>query len=82
MVTIQNLAFNPSTIQVKPGTKVTWVNHDQVTHNISFKSGPRITSSSLHNNQSFSYTFQIPGTFTYTCTTHPSMHGTVIVANA
>ena len=34
-VTIQNMAFNPSTLNVQVGTTVTWINKDTVTHDVS-----------------------------------------------
>jgi plastocyanin len=80
-VTIKNFAFSPSTITVKPGTKVTWVNHDEDAHTVSFQSNLRVASNPLQGNQSFSYTFQTPGTYRYICSIHPFMHGTVIVAS-
>jgi plastocyanin len=81
-VTIKNFAFSPSTITVKPGTRVTWVNHDEDAHTVSFQSNLKVASTPLQGNQSFSYTFQAPGTYAYICSIHSFMHGTVIVANA
>jgi plastocyanin len=81
-VSIKNFAFSPSRITVKPGTKVTWVNHDEDAHTVSFQSSLKVSSNPLQGNQSFSYTFEKPGTYNYICSIHPFMHGTVIVANA
>jgi plastocyanin len=81
-VAIKNFAFSPATITVKPGTRVTWVNHDEDAHTVAFQSSLKVASNPLQGNQSFSYTFQTPGTYTYICSIHPFMHGTVIVANA
>jgi plastocyanin len=81
-VTIKNFAFNPSTIRVRPGAKVTWVNHDEDAHTVTFQSNLKVASNPLQGNQSYSYTFGAPGTYPYICSIHPFMHGTVIVANA
>jgi plastocyanin len=81
-VVIKNYAFSPPTITVKPGTRVTWVNHDEDAHTVTFQSNLKVASSPLQGNQSFGYTFQTSGTYTYICSIHPFMHGTVIVANA
>jgi amicyanin len=81
-VTIKNFAFNPSTIMVKPGTKVTWTNQDEDAHTVTFQSNLKVASSPLQGDQSFSYTFQTPGTYSYICSIHPFMHGKVIVGNA
>jgi plastocyanin len=67
---------------VKPGTRVTWVNHDEEAHTVSFQSNLKVGSNPLQGDQSFSYTFQTQGTYPYICSIHPFMHGTVIVANA
>lgn len=78
IVTIENLAFSPSTITVKAGSTVTWINNDPMSHTITGDtSGPK--SSALSNKQSYSYTFKTPGTYSYHCSIHPSMKGTVIV---
>jgi plastocyanin len=81
-VSIKNFAFSPSTITVKPGTRVTWVNRDEDAHTVTFQSNLKVASNPLQGNQSFSYTFQNPGSYTYICSIHPFMHGTVMVANA
>ena len=33
-VAIQNFAFNPATLNVRSGTKVTWINQDSTTHQV------------------------------------------------
>ena len=77
-VSIQNFAFNPSTLTVVNGTSVTWTNNDNVGHTITSTSG-LFHSGTLSQGQTFSYTFTIPGTYNYTCSIHPSMRGTIIV---
>ncbi len=77
-VSIQNLAFNPSTLTVTAGTTVTWINNDNVDHNVMSSTGA-FSSGTLANGQSYTYTFNTPGTYDYSCTIHPSMKGTIIV---
>ena len=55
-VTIQNMAFNPSTLNVKIGTTVTWINKDSTTHNVVSDSG-LFESGALNNGMSYNYTF-------------------------
>ena len=77
-VFIQGMAFSPASITVKAGTTITWTNKDAVTHNVT--SSPALFSSgSLGTGATYSYTFNDMGTFSYTCTIHPSMKGTVVV---
>jgi plastocyanin len=77
-VWIQGMAFTPSTITVAAGTTITWTNQDMVVHNVT--SNPALFSSgSLGNGATFSFKFSNKGTYSYSCTLHPSMVGTVIV---
>jgi plastocyanin len=77
-IDIKEFMYSPKELTVAVGTKVTWVNDDQVPHTVSevnkvFRSG------ALDTGDSFSYTFLIPGTFEYFCTLHPQMIGRVRV---
>lgn len=77
-VQMDNFAFEPQTIRVQAGQTVTWINRDQVGHNVVFdetgQAGPM-----LNQGQQWSHTFEEPGTYTYDCGPHPSMTGTVVV---
>jgi len=80
-ITINNFAFNPPILTIKTGTTVTWMNQDEAVHQIASDSGTPVafTSGSLATGKSFPLTFTQPGTYTYHCTYHPSMKGTIIV---
>jgi plastocyanin len=79
-VTIDNFAFSPRTLTVAPGTKVTWVNRDDVPHTATSTAKPRIfDSKTLDTDQQFAHVFTTPGTFAYFCAVHPHMTGTIIV---
>ncbi len=77
---IQNFAYQPANIQVRAGTTVTWTNQDNVPHSVTFKNGMK-DSGLLSQGQSFSYTFNTPGTYQYYCTVHPNMVATVTVVS-
>jgi plastocyanin len=77
-ITITNFAFNPQSLTVKAGTTVKWTNQDSAPHTITSDAGDW-DSGSLGKGQSFSHTFAQAGTFTYHCTIHPSMKGTIVV---
>ena len=79
-ITIQNFQFNPSVLTVKQGAKVTWTNNDGASHTISTDQGSGPASGPLGQGNTYSYTFNIVGTFAYHCSIHPSMHGSVVVA--
>ena len=81
-VELINLQFVPQGIRIKPGTTVMWVNKDVALHNVSsiesvFLSAPQ---GDMKEGDTFSYTFDKPGTYKYQCTYHhPNMNGVVIV---
>ena len=77
-VKIDNFTFNPQTVTVKAGTTVTWVNHDDIPHTATSKTG-LFKSKALDTDDKFSFTFTTPGTFEYFCALHPHMTGSIVV---
>jgi plastocyanin len=77
-ITISGFAFDPATVTIKVGGTVTWTNQDSVAHTVAAEDNSW-TSSNLGEGGTFSRTFDTAGTFTYLCSIHPSMKGTVIV---
>ncbi|HLZ69460.1 MAG TPA: plastocyanin/azurin family copper-binding protein [Dehalococcoidia bacterium] len=79
---IKGIAF-PASITVKPGTTVTWTNHDSVSHTVTSDAGQAqsFDSNTLAPNGAFSVTFAKAGTYHYHCNIHASMHGTVVVSD-
>ena len=77
-VVIENFSFAPATLTVKAGTKVTWINRDDVPHTVN-ENDKRFKSSTMDTDDRFSYTFSSPGTFSYFCALHPKMTGQIIV---
>jgi plastocyanin len=77
-VSIVNFSFQPATLTVPAGTRVTWTNNDSVAHT-STADGGAWDSGRLDPGQSFSHTFDTPGTFTYHCAIHPFMTGMITV---
>jgi amicyanin len=78
-VSMKNIAFDPKSVTVKVGQKVTWTNDEGVQHNVVAEKGEDFKSDLLSEGQTFSYTFDKAGTVTYECTIHPGMEGTVVV---
>jgi amicyanin len=79
-VGIVNFKFMPATVTIKVGGTVGWTNQDDIGHTVSF-AGPGINSKVLQRNDRFSHAFDAPGTYTYICSIHPFMHGTVVVTS-
>lgn len=77
-VWIQNMSFNPASITVTMGTKITWTNKDGVAHTVTSNSN-FFDSGNIANGGVFSYTFTTAGTYPYYCRIHPTMTATVVV---
>ena len=80
-IVINEYMYMPATLNVVTGTKVTWINHDDVPHTI-VDTDKAFRSSALDTDDTYSYTFTKPGTYHYFCTLHPKMVGTIVVADA
>ena len=80
-VIIDNFAFGPGKITVKAGTAVTWTNRDDDVHTVvnTATATPLFKSGALDTNDTFSFTFDKPGTYEYLCSVHPRMTGAVVV---
>jgi plastocyanin len=78
-VAIQSFKFGPAAITVKAGTTVTWTNKDDEAHTVFFAFDGSKSPILVNNNNVYTKTFSTPGTYTYHCTIHPFMTGTVEV---
>jgi len=77
-VQIVEFAYEPDPVVVQVGGKVTWQNQDAVPHTATADDGSFDTGT-IEQGKLGSATFKEPGTFTYFCEIHPTMHGTVEV---
>ena len=77
-VSIENLDFGPNTLTITAGTTVTWVNNDTTSHTAS-AADKAFDSGNLAPGDSYSFTFDAPGTYAYACMYHPNMTATIIV---
>jgi len=80
-ISIKNFSFNPASLTVKTGTKVTWTNNDTAPHTVTSDSGNFPDSGMLPPGQSFSFTFTKSGSVNYHCSIHPNMKGVIVVEN-
>jgi plastocyanin len=78
-IEIKDFAFNPQTITVKSGEKVTWINRDEEPHTIVSVGKQFKKSTALDTDQEFTITAGAPGTYDYFCSVHPKMTGTIVV---
>jgi plastocyanin len=77
-IKIDNFVFSPNAVTVPAGTTIHWTNHDDIPHNV-VSDDKSIRSKVMDTDESFSYTFTKPGTYTYFCSIHPKMTGKVVV---
>jgi plastocyanin len=75
---IKEFTYRPPIVTVRPGTTVTWVNHDEEPHTVTSATGA-FASPGLVNEDTFAQTFTTPGTYQYFCALHPHMRATVVV---
>ncbi len=76
-VEIKHFKYGPETITVPVGATVTWTNEDDEPHTVTATGV--FASPGLDYDETFSYTFTKPGSYTYSCALHPRMTGTVVV---
>lgn len=82
-VQMANFAFAPQVLTVTVGDSITWTNQDEAPHTVTTTSAPQgISSPMLSKGQSFTFTFTVPGTYSYYCTVHPDMRARVVVKSA
>jgi plastocyanin len=81
VVKIDNFTFSPQRLVVKAGTTVTWTNADDIPHTVA-ASGKEFRSKALDTDDKFSFMFMKPGSYTYFCSLHPHMTGTIVVEDA
>ncbi len=77
-VLIQSMSFIPSTLTIAAGTTVKWTNKDPITHTVTSNT-KTFNSGNVTSNSTFSFTFNTAGTYSYYCSIHPSMMGTIVV---
>ncbi|MFD9723907.1 cupredoxin domain-containing protein [Streptomyces sp. NPDC059072] len=79
-VHIKDFKFNPSTLTVKPGTKVTVVNEDSTPHTLTASDGYAFDTGTIDAGKSGSFTAPSKvGQYPFVCSFHPQMTGTLTV---
>ena len=68
--------FSPASLTVAAGDTVTWTNNGTQPHDVT---GSGLASGTLQSGQGYSHTFASAGNFSYICSIHPFMKGSVTV---
>jgi plastocyanin len=75
----QSWTYDPVTVTVKAGTKITWTNTGAVLHTVTADDGHSFDSKDIAPRATWSFTPMASGTYTYHCSYHAWMKGTIIV---
>jgi plastocyanin len=89
-VTVNDFYFAPTAVTIKKGRAVKWIwsSYNTYPHDVHLKQGPKAlknksrfsTTTTAVAEASFQRTFEVPGTYKFICTVHPSeMRMTVTV---
>ena len=92
-VLVSAFRFQPETLDIPAGTKVTWTNADAILHtvtagtstkkddfgNYELKKSNAFDGTMDDQGKTFSFTFTTPGEYSYFCSRHNNMTGRVVV---
>jgi plastocyanin len=78
VVEIKDFAFSPNKVTIRKGSTVTFINRDNVKHTATADGGGFDTGL-LGKDVSGNVKFDEAGTFTFHCSPHPGMTGTIVV---
>ena len=74
--------FTPASLTINAGDTVTWTNKGRNPHDVTSDNGSFTSPRRMMNGATFSFTFNTPGTYNYSCTIHSGQNGTIIVQGA
>jgi plastocyanin len=78
-IVIKNFAYQPASLTVAPGTKITVINEDQAPHTVTGRDKGFDTGTIDGGQRGEATAPSSPGDYPYICTIHPYMTGTLIV---
>lgn len=80
-VIYKGFAVSPKSITVKKGTTVTWTNQDDADHDVTpdTETADFKASELFGKGETYKVTFNTPGTYSFYCSPHPYMKGTIVV---
>jgi len=77
-VKIVDFEYEPKTVSVTTGSRITWENEDAANHTVTFEKEPGDLGN-VDPRKKLKSSFESAGRFAYVCQYHPSMKGTVVV---
>jgi plastocyanin len=76
-VVIDGLKYEPETLTVRRGDTIVWTNKDPFPHTVT--AAGKFDSHDIAADASWKYVARTAGEYTYICTLHPNMKGTLRV---
>jgi plastocyanin len=80
-IEILEYCFTPTVLFAEPGDTVTWTNLDPTFHNVGGANMAWGSFERIRTDRSVSYSFSAPGVYSYVCSVHIGMVGTVVVGD-
>lgn len=77
-VAIEDMRYNPQTLTVRRGDRVTWINEDLVPHTVTADDGT-FDSHLIQPGSSWTHVARKPGEYDYKCSLHVTMKGKILV---
>jgi plastocyanin len=77
-IIISGFKYQPDVLTVNAGDTVEWKNNDIVPHTVT-ADDKSFTSGAIRPGATWKFVAKKSGTFSYTCTPHPNMHGKLVV---
>jgi plastocyanin len=79
-LTVAGFAFAPNPLTVAPGTAIPVTNRDSADHTVTSDTAGLFAADNLSQGTTVTFTAPTrPGTYTFHCAIHPSMHGALVV---
>jgi len=78
-VSIKDFAYAPAALTVAEGTRVAFSNHDSTNHTATEGGTGGFDTGTIAPGKTKTITLSTPGSFSYVCSFHPFMHGTLTV---
>ena len=80
-IDISNFAYSPASVTVRVGTTITFTNEESVEHTATSNIEGLFATGTLDKGQSVRLKMNKVGTFSYHCSFHAFMHGTIKVVS-
>ncbi|MGH3937842.1 MAG: cupredoxin domain-containing protein [Pseudonocardiaceae bacterium] len=77
-VEVENFTYTPANLTVPTGATVTWKFEDSAPHDV-LADDESFRSPLLNDGNTYQFTFGKPGSYSYICSIHPYMKGSVTV---